>query len=185
MNEVYFLISLIVITDGVILYCKFLFDRPNKLDQELNPDLIIGSDYWDLIALPLIFVLPFVWLQVWTQTKKELYFLPFLVISLLTILSLILVLKHRLKRYYLTDKGIVILNLLTNQILAIPTDKIQGFSYRQGYRSSPSYLIATSLKRINVSVRQIKNIQVFKDYFKKHNIQYYEYDWLTGNDYKK
>ena len=185
MTEVYFLISLIVITDGVILYCKYIFDRPNKLDQQLKPDLIIGSDYWDLIALPLIFVLPFVWLQGWTQTKKELYLLPFFIISILTIISLILVLNHRLKRYYLTDKGIVVLNLLTNHILTIPIDSIKGFSYRQGYRSSPSYLVASAQKRINISVRQIKNIQVFKDYFAKHNIQYYEYDWLTGNDYKK
>ncbi|HUM53615.1 MAG TPA: hypothetical protein PK431_17475 [Chitinophagales bacterium] len=185
MTKVYFLISLIVVTDGVILYCKYIFDRPNSLDKELKPDLIIGSDYWDLLVLPLIFVLPFVWLQGWTETIKELYFLPFLVISILTVLSLFLALKYRLKRYYLTDNGIVILSLFTNQILTIPIDTIKGYSYRQGYRSAPSYLVASVQKRINISVRQIKNIQVFIDYFKRHNIQYYEYDWLTGNDYKK
>lgn len=185
MTEVYFLIALIVVTDGIILYCKYLFDRPNKLDNELNPDIIIGSDYWDLLALPLIFILPFVWLQGLTQTKTGLYFLPFLVIGFLAIISLVLVLKLRLKRYYFTDKGIVILNLLTKQTQQILTSSIKSYSYRQGYRSSPSYLVATSQKRLNISVRQIKSPQVFKDYFKRHNIQYYEYDLLTGNDYKK
>jgi hypothetical protein len=185
MTEVYFLISLIVITDGVILFFKQVLDRPNKLDQDLKPTLIISSDYWDTLALPLIFILPFVWLQGWTQTNKELYFLPFIVISILTIVSLYLVLRHRLKRYYLTDNGIVILNLLTSRLQTISIEKIHGYSYRQGYRSSPSYLVATTLSKISISVRQIKNIVAFKDYFKRHNIQFYEYDWLTGNDFKK
>jgi len=185
MTEVYFLISLVIIANGVTLFFKQLLDRPNKLDQDLKPTLIIGSDYWDILALPLIFILPFVWLQGWTQTNKELFFLPFILISILTIVSLYLALRHRLKRYYLTDNGIIILNLLTSKLQTISIENIHGYSYRQGYRSSPSYLVATTLSKIKISVRQIKDITAFKDYFIKHSIQYYEYDLLTGNDYKK
>ena len=185
MTEVFFLLSLIVITDGIILYAKFVYDRPHTLDKELKADLIIGSDFWDSLALPFIFVLPFVWLQVYTQSKAELYFIPYIVICILTIISLFLLLKHRFKRYYLTNNGIVILNLLSNKYLTIQTDNIKGYSYRKRFRGSPIYLVATSQRKLYFSVRQIKSIALFKDYFKRHNVQYYEYDWLTGNNYKK
>ena len=185
MTEVYFLISLIIITDGIIFYCKYLFDKPHILDKDLQPDLIIGSNYWDSFALPLVFVLPFFWLQIWTRNNPNLYFLPFVLITILTITALILLIKYRFKRYYLTDKGIIILNLFTNKYFTINIGDVKGYSYRKGYRSSPCYIVATSQKGINFSVRQIKNIAIFKDYLKKHNIQYYEYDLLTGNDYKK
>lgn len=185
LTEVYFIVFLIAITDGTILFCKYLLDKPNILDKELNADLIIGSYSWDYLALPIIFIFPFVWMLVWTQENPDLYLLPFVITFILTAGSLILLVKYRFNRYYLTDKGIVILNLLTKKHLTLAIDKVKGYSYRQGYRSSPNYLVATSQKNINFSVKQIKNIPLFKEYFKKHNIPYYEYDWLTGNDYKK
>ena len=120
-----------------------------------------------------------------TQSNEKLYLLPFIIIIVLTFVTLVKVLKHRLKRYYLTDQGIVILNLFTSKHFIISTDKILGYSYRESYNDSPSYLVGTSQLNISFSVRQIKSIEQFKNYFKKHNIQYYEYDWLTGNDYKK
>jgi hypothetical protein len=182
--EVYFLISLIVITDGIILFCKFRYNRPHVFDKDLNPVLIIGSDYWDLLALPLIFVLPFVWLQNWLQAYKTLYFLPFSIISVLLLFSLIMLLRHRLKRYYFTDNGIVILNLFTNQFLIIPKDQVQGYSYKKSLRGSPAYLVVTTAKKFYFNIRQIKNLELFKEYFTKQNIPYYEFDWLTGHDYK-
>jgi len=153
MTEVYFLISLIVLTDVVILYCKYHFDRPNRLDKELKPDLIIGSDYWDILALPLIFVLPFVWLQGLVETSNNLYLLPFLIICILTIISMLLVLRYRFKRYYLNNNGIVILNLFTNEILKIPLEKIQGYIFHHGVRSPSYYHVVTDRRRIKLSVR--------------------------------
>ena len=185
MTEVYFLISLIVLTDIVILYFIYHFDRPNKFDKELKPDLIIGLDNWDLLALPLIFVIPFVWLQGVLQTINNWYLLPFMIICILTIVSLFLVLRYRFNRYYLNNNGIVILNLFTNQILKISIEKIQGYIFHKGVRSPGRYIVVTEGKKIKLSVRQIKNIKVFKDYFKKHEIQFYEHDWITGIDDKK
>lgn len=186
MIEVYFLISLIVVTDGIILGCKYMYDKPNILDKELQPDLIIGSDYCDSLILPFIFIFPFGWIWGLVKERPDLYFLPFLIISILTIISLILLIRYRFKRYYLTDKGIIKLNLLTNAYSVImQIDKIIGYSYRSGYRSPNYFLVATNQGKINFNTRQIKNLTLFKDYFKKHNIQYYEYNWLTGYDYEK
>ena len=185
MIQVYFIALIIVFIYGILLYCRLVFDKPNNLDKDLKPDLIIGFDYWDSLALPFLMIFPFSWILVWSQSHEELSLLPFIITILITTFILILLLKYRFNRYYFTNEGIVILSLLTKKVTTISIDKIVGYSYRPSTKDSPSFLIVTKQKKIHINTRQIKNIPLFKDYFKKHKIDYFEYDWLTGNDYKK
>lgn len=184
MLEVYFLILLILFIDGFILYCKYTFDKPHKFDIELSPILTVSSDYLDMLALPFIFVFPFGWLIALTQSNSSLRILPFVITILLSIVAVLYVVKRLFKRYYFTDEKIIILNLVTKTYTSIPISAVNGYSYRRGYKGSKFYFISSSLKNINISYSRVKNHTLFHDYFKKRNIQYYEYDWLTGNDYK-
>ncbi len=185
MIQVYYLLALLVIVDGIILCCKYVVDIPNKLDTELKPDLIIKSKFWDTLAWPLIFVIPFGWTYGVTETKKNLYALPYILFSFFAIILLIVLLKHRFKRFYLSDTGIVVYNLLSQKSIKIPIENILKYTYRTGYRSRPCYIVTTRYKKFSFSEGQIKDVSKFKAYFRKHNIQFYEYDSLTGYDYKK
>lgn len=183
--DTYYLIGMLVLFDGLILACKYYFDRPLELDKELKPDLIINSDYFDLLAIPFIYFFPFIWLKVWTKDNIGLFPIPYLVIGFLFVLTVFLLFRSRFIRIYFSDNGIAIFNLFTKQLNSIPISDILGYSLRKGFRSPSSYLIVTSYKKFTVSSNQIRNLKTFKQYFDKHNIPYYEYDLLTGNDYKK
>jgi hypothetical protein len=185
MTEVYYLIALIILVDGIILFCKFLFDRPNIFDREPKPNLVIRTNLGDYLLFPLLFVFPFSWLVVLTQDKANLYFLPFTITTVLAAISLALLIRYGFKRYYLTEKGIIVFNVMTNKYTITPIDEIKGYTFRRGFRSPPTYIVVTNNKKIGFTASQIKDLPQFKNYFKTHNISYYEYDWLAGNAFKK
>ena len=187
MFDVYLMICPILFFDCIIIYWRYIFIRPIPFDKEIQPELIINSNYWGYLLLPfLFFVIPYAWLIVLTQDNTNLKLIPFIVCSVLTIISIYLLFRHGYKRYYLTNSGITVLNLATSIHVTYPIDTIKGYSYRIGFRGPNSYnVLLPNNKRIGFDESVIKDINSFKAYFKKHGIQYYEYDSLTGFNYKK
>ncbi len=186
MLQVYLMIGSIILFDAIILFCRHVFNRPVPFDNEVNAEVTLNSNNLGYLLLPfLFFVFPYAWLTILTQENPHFVLVPFFVCSLLTAIGVMLLIKFGYKRYYLATDGITVLNLAKMSYVHYPLASIKGYRYKSGYRIPDSYDVILANKRIGFEVSSIKDVNSFREYFERHDIPYYEYDWLTGNDYRK
>jgi|GEM_PF-4551966 len=186
MLQVYLMIGPILLFDAVILLCRHVFNRPVPFDHEINAEVILNSNNLGFLLLPfLFFIFPYAWLTILIQDKPQLALVPFFTCSLLTAVGIMIIIRYGYKRYYLTEQGITILNLSKMSYRQYPMDAIKSYRFRSGYRLPDRYDVMLSDRRIVFEVSSIQDVGRFREYFERHRIPYYEYDWLTGNDYRR
>ncbi len=186
MPDIFLMLIPAILFDLITLFFIFIYKRKIPFDDEIQPELIINPNYWGYLVFPFVFFIPYAWLIGLTQDNPDLVMLPFLIFSLVIIISIPLFFYFGFKRYYFTGKGIVVLNLVSSKYKFYATETIKAYYYRVGIRGSNTYgVVFVNNGKITFDAFQIKDKKKFVEYFKKRNIKYYEYDSLTDNFYLK
>lgn len=186
MSDTFLIFAPAILFDLVTLFFIFIYRQRIPFDEETKPEIIINSNYWGYLLFPYVFIIPCGWLVALTQDNPNLKFLPFLIFSLVIMISIPLFFYFGFKRYYFTSKGIFVLNLVSGKYKFYAIETIKGYYYRMGIRSSDTYgVVFMNNTKISFDAFQIKNKKKFIEYFEKLNLKYYEYDSLTDNFYLK
>jgi len=179
-----FSLCLFIFPGIAILSAKSIFDNPSN-DPETKIYLVINPDYINFLLYPLaiLFACGCIYGPLsgyaWGSMAAG------LLAVLLELLYTLFIVGTQIKKYYFTDSGITILNIVTNKYLDIPLATIKGYSFHRGSSGEHSYFIISTVKNLVIVMKRIKDPDAFKKYFADNQKQYYEYDWVTGNDYPK
>jgi hypothetical protein len=179
MTDLTYNITSIFIAEVLLVIALLNFDKKTNYDIHLNPEFTLNANYVDYLWMPIgIQVLGIIIFSGWTEnfTNGLMRTLPSFVLTILAVAFLVI---KRYRRFYFTDNGLYILYLAMDKLDKTSLKDIKRGGIKKTIRST-MYFIETPKGQINFSRGQIGNEKQFREYFRRHGIDYYLYSSSTG-----
>lgn len=118
MNDLYLFIIPLTVIEITMISCLWLFRSSTSFEEKIKPEIIISPNYTNFLFFPLLIYTIFSAI-IFVFIKDNVALLLIIILEFVVILSgTLLVFINKYKRYFLTDKGIVILSLVTRRYTA-------------------------------------------------------------------
>ncbi len=170
----YFILNIISILLSEFLLIYFILRTEKNIipDNEIKPVFVLGANYSEYIWFPFVFQLGGVLLIEIITNHTAFPFLKAIPPFLMTTIGTLLLISTRYKRFYFTDNGLIIYNLLSKKKVFIPLDNIKKAGKKQTLRSTLFFIQATN-KSVYFTRNQLGNEDQFKEYFRQKEIKWF------------